>query len=231
MQFELESSRGAIEVSGTDGSAIDVRIVRTVSAGTDQAAREALALLTIGETVSEQTVRITTRAPSRGPRAGFRGLQLSVQHHVRLPRGSVASFKSEGGGVTLKDVNGRLTVSAVNGGIMATGLTGALTASLVNGGMQIQMAAVPEPVDLTVVSGGIRLQLPRNVMATIVASAVNGGVSVSDALKFSPEPGSEPGSGPVRRVKGTLNGGGPTIMAQATNGGVRIEADESGPAR
>jgi hypothetical protein len=225
----LEAGGGPIEVSGTDGTAIEVRVVRQARAASDEAAREALGASAIRESVSGRAVSIDTRSSSRGSRGGSRTPRVSaVEHHVRLPRGAAASFAIEGGGITLKDVHGRLTVSVVNGGIVGTGLSGALTASVVNGGIQIEMASVTDSLDLSVVSGGIRLTLPRDSRASLAGSAVNGGVSIADALGFVREAGSDAGQGPTRRVAGSLNGGGPKITAQATNGGVRIEVAEPG---
>jgi hypothetical protein len=88
------------------------------------------------------------------------------------------------------------------------------------------MQAVSDAVDLTTVNGPIRLELAPDVKAELVAGAVNGGVSVDERLHLaSGRDGAEAGGfGRASRVTGAINGGGPRITAQATNGGVRIAA-------
>jgi len=90
---------------------------------------------------------------------------------------------------------------------------------VVNGGVQLQLTSVTDPMDLSVVNGGIRLELASDVKASVLATAINGGVSVDDALGLAADAGKSNSPG---RFSGTLNGGGPRITAQSTNGGVRL---------
>jgi len=220
-RLEIVSDGGSIDVSGTDDPEIEVRIDREARAGSDELAREALKSVEIVETASAGAVRVETRLPGPGSRGRFRRSPVSVRYVVHLPPGVAASFRTQNGGIKLVNVQGRLTASTTNGGVTGTGLKGALSAAVVNGGVQLQLTSVTDPMELSAVNGGIRLELARDVKAAVSATAINGGVSVEDALGLAPDAGSSNGPG---RVSGTLNGGGPRITAQTTNGGVRILA-------
>jgi hypothetical protein len=218
-QLEIVSDGGPIDVSGTDGTQAEVRINREARAGSDEQAREALKSAEIVETASAGGVRIEARLAGAGSRGGFRRAPVTIKQVVRLPRGTMASFRTQNGGIKLENVQGRLSASATNGGVTGTGLKGAVSAMVVNGGVQLQLTSVTDPMDLSVVNGGIRLELASDVKASVLATAINGGVSVDDALGLAADAGNSNSPG---RFSGTLNGGGPRITAQSTNGGVRL---------
>jgi DUF4097 and DUF4098 domain-containing protein YvlB len=137
-----------------------------------------------------------------------------VRYHVLVPKGLAVQFETVNGGVRLRNLEGQVTASTTNGGVTGQGLSGSVKASTTNGGVQIEMASVTGDVELETTNGGIRLQLPRDAKANLEANCTNGGISVSD-LPFQGEQNR-------RRVVGTLNGGGPRVVAETVNGGVRI---------
>ena len=126
-QLEIVSDGGPIDVSGTDGTRIEVRIEREARAGSDEMAREALKSVEIVETASAGSVRVETRRPDGGSRSGLRRSSVSVRHLVHLPRGATASFRTQNGGIKLENVQGRLSASTTNGGVTGTGLSGAVS--------------------------------------------------------------------------------------------------------
>ena len=231
-RLEIVNVNGAIDVSAATGSQVEVQIDRDARAGSDEAAREALQTVQIVEDSGGGIVKIETRTERF---EGFRRRQVSSRYQVRMPPGLTASFRTENGAVTLQNLQGLITATTTNGAITGTRLSGAVTASTVNGAVQLELIAVNQAMDLTVVNGGIRLELAPDVKADIVASAVNGGVTVDEKLNLSAEGGGTRGFPPSNRVTGRLNGGGPKISAQTTNGGVRImvqrRSSQTGPER
>jgi hypothetical protein len=223
-QIEIVSDAGPIDVTGTDGAAIEVRIDREAHAENDSAARAALKAVEIIETVSDLRVMVETRAPDRGGRR-MRRPQVTVRHRIQVPRGMTASFRSQSAAVTVENVHATLSLTANNGSVRGSSVSGAVNAAVVNGSLTLELAAVTDPIELSAVNGSIRLVVPREAGATLTASALNGKVSVSEALAFSPESGTPSES----RTAGRLNAGGPTIRAQSTNGGVRIETASTSP--
>jgi DUF4097 and DUF4098 domain-containing protein YvlB len=126
---------------------------------------------------------------------------------------------TQNGNVTLNSVEGQFRVASTNGNIETRSFTGTLEGSTVNGGITAAVAALTGDVRLTTVNGGIRVELPRSIAATLEAASVNGGVVVSEQL---------PLTGPARerlRVSGDINGGGPLVHLQTTNGGIRVGVD------
>jgi DUF4097 and DUF4098 domain-containing protein YvlB len=66
-------------------------------------------------------------------------------------------------------------------------------------------------------NGGIKLRLPTTARATISASVTNGGIDTT-GLQLETTESSR------RRLEARLNGGGPQVRIEGTNGGIRIDA-------
>jgi len=143
-----------------------------------------------------------------------------VRYFVKVPKGLAVTFENTNGAVRLENLEGQIVASTVNGGVRGSGLKGPVRASTTNGGVDIAMAAVTGEVQLETTNGGIRLELPRDAKATLDASCTNGGISVAESGWASMEETERS----RRRFRGTLNGGGPRISAETTNGGIRIRA-------
>jgi hypothetical protein len=229
--LEVSLINGSMEVVTADGSEARVEITREASALSQDAAREALKRVTIREEVLAGQIRIEVRPADRSARRG----RVTVKAIVRLPPGTVAVLRTQNGQVQLTGVQGRLTVAATNGAVIGRGLSGALSVSVMNGLLDIDLATVTDTVTLSSLNGGIRLGIPPSAGAEIDASALNGGVTIAAPLSLVRDDdaaGQQAGIPLVSdRVTGRLNGGGPTITAQVTNGGLRIgpPGDAPGP--
>ena len=215
-RLEIVNANGAIDAEPASGQQVEVRIERVARAGSDEDARKLLQGLQMDEQVSKDRVRIEARLPEA---SGFRRRSgITLRYHVRVPAGLAASFETANGGIRLSDLNARIEATTTNGGITAERMSGAVKATAVNGGIRVEMASVTGDVEVSITNGGIRLELPIDTRATLDASCVNGGVRVDDDLKMQASEVSR------RRVAGTLNGGGPKIVASTVNGGINISA-------
>jgi hypothetical protein len=213
-RLEIANLNGQIAVSAAAGNTVDVRATREARASSDDAARDLLQKMRIVENVSRDHVSIAVQADGDN---GFRiGRGVTVRYEVRLPAGLSASFRTENGGVTLDNVNGRIEAATTNGGITGRDVAGSITASTVNGGVQMGLASVSGDVALSAVNGGVRLELPASLSATLDARTVNGSVSVDDAFALTEANRSR------QHVAGKINNGGPKISAETTNGSVRV---------
>lgn len=211
-RFEVVNVNGVVEAQPADGERVEVRIERIAKASSDEAAAEMLKTIEIAEDVTADRVRLETKVPrQRFSRSGH-----EVRYYVRVPRGLSVSFETVNGRVEVENLEGEIAAATTNGAIRGSGLRGAVKASTTNGSVQIAMAAVTGALDLETTNGGIRLRLPADVKADLDARCTNGGISVSD---FTVD-----GERSRRRVSGTINGGGPRIVAETTNGGIRISA-------
>jgi len=114
-------------------------------------------------------------------------------------------------------LKGRVNAETTNGGVEARDISGTLAATTTNGGLDIDLAEMPEGgVKLECTNGGIKVRLPRDAKATISARISNGGIH-QDGLEIEAV-----GSQSRRRLEGRLNGGGPRLEIEGTNGGITL---------
>ena len=148
---------------------------------------------------------------------GFRRPQLTVKYEVRIPPGLNILLKTQNGEVRLENIQGvRIEVASTNGGITGRGVSGAVEASTVNGGIQMDLEAVTGDTRMVTVNGGVMLSVAPGVNADLEATVVNGGVLVQDGLSLTGDERSR------QRVAGRIGSGGPRLVVQTTNGGVRV---------
>jgi DUF4097 and DUF4098 domain-containing protein YvlB len=136
---------------------------------------------------------------------------------VHIPSGLNILLKTQNGEVKLENIRGiRIEAVSTNGGITGRGLSGAVEASTVNGGIQMDLDAVTGDTRMVTVNGGVMLSVAPGVNADLEATVVNGGVLVQDGLSLSGDERSR------QRVAGRIGSGGPRLVVQTTNGGVRV---------
>lgn len=213
-RLEIVAAGGPVYVTA-GGPAVQVKIVRQGQAASDEAAQQVLKEETIAEDVTPDRVRVETRRPGANTGA-FGRRRVSTEWHVSIPAGLHVSIKGENADVQLTGVDGTFTLENTNGGVRATGLSGSVSATTINGVVALDFAAVTGDVRATTVNGPVRVSIPESANVTLEAGTVNGGVTVDDALTFTPT---------VRerlKVAGRVNDGGPTMVLQTTNGPVRL---------
>ena len=215
-RLDISNVNGQIEASLSPGTQVEVRAVREARAGSEEASRELLRKMEMREQITPDGV--TIQAPEDGGRGrGFRRPQLTIKYDVRIPKGLNVMLKTQNGEVRLDNIEGpRIEVASTNGGISGRGVSGAVEASTVNGGIQMDLQAVTGETRMVTVNGGVLLGVGPGVNADLEATVVNGGVSVQDGLPLSGDERSR------QRVSGRIGSGGPRLVVQTTNGGVRV---------
>ena len=219
-RLELSVVNGGVRVTGTSGPQAEVTVVREASAMTKDDASQAVASVSIIENAKPDVVTIEVRPADQG-----RHGRLTVRTTVTVPRGLMASIRTQNGRIELENVNGTITVSAANGAITGRGVSGSLAASVVNGRLSIDLDPASEDVELSSLNGAIRVGIPAESNADVQLDALNGGVTVDPKLKLVSKDSAPEGSGGEffsKRVTGRLNGGGAKIVAKAINGAVRV---------
>lgn len=213
-RVEIRNVNGKIDVEPSNGRTLEVIAVKTAKAGSPEAAKEALERIEIAEQASDGSVRIETRLPRSS--GLFRGGSGEVHYTVRMPASTDSAFHTVNGGIEVAGLNGRLELETTNGGIKAHDVGGAVQASTTNGGIEVDVTRVTDDgVSLSCTNGGIRLRVPPDAKATISASVTNGGIN-AEGLSLETTQSSR------RRLEARLNGGGPQIKIEGTNGGIRI---------
>lgn len=215
-RIEISNVNGKIDVEPSTGRTVQVVAQKSARAASVEAAKEALGRIDIVENASPDHVRIETRI--QGQSGGlFNRSSQEVHYVVKVPAALEVRFTTVNGGIELTGLKGRITAETTNGGIKAHDVAGAIDASTTNGGIEVELSQVAESgVKLGCTNGGIELTLPEDARATISARITNGGIN-TEGLKIETT-----GESTRRRLDGRINGGGPKIDLEGTNGGIRI---------
>jgi hypothetical protein len=210
----LENTNGKIVVRPYGGSTIEIVATRIARAGSDEAAKKLLADTRIEETVSGESVKVSSRQSG----VNFGGTQYQVNYEVRAPAHIALDLSATNGTIDVSEWEGRLEMSATNGTLEGKGLKGEVDATTTNGKIEVRMAALAERgVTLKTTNGRVSLELPADTKGRVLARVTNGSISV-DGLNVEASP-----SNTRRRYEAAINGGsGPTVSVETTNGSVSV---------
>jgi DUF4097 and DUF4098 domain-containing protein YvlB len=215
-RVEINNVNGKIAVEPSAGNSVEVVAVKTARAASSETAKQALERVEIEDQSSREAVRVSTKI-ARTSGWMHRG-GVSVSYTVRVPANAEVKFTTVNGGVELTGLGGAVTAETTNGGIVARNVSGAIVAGTTNGGVDVDLARVAEGgARLECTNGGIKLRLPQDARASISASVTNGGIDTG-GLRLETTESSR------RRLVGRLNGGGPSIRIEGTNGGITINS-------
>jgi hypothetical protein len=213
--LEVSNVNGRIRVEPSDGNQVEIVAEKKGRGASEDSAKDVAERVEIKETVSGSSIRIETKPPQTN--GLFRG-SVEVSYSVRVPADAEVKFTTVNGGIELSRQNGKIDAETTNGGIVARDIGGPIEAATTNGGVEVELTQVAKGgVKLGCVNGGIKLRLPSDAAATISASVANGGIDAG-GLKL------EATESTRRSLEGRLNGGGPLIKIEGTNGGIRIAA-------
>src|SRR3954451_1442845 len=215
-RLEISNVNGKINVQPADGNTVEVVALKKAKGPSSEAAKAALERIEIIDNASPGHVKIETKM-NRSGGGMFNGGSLQVEYRVKVPAGAEVKVETVNGGIEVTGLKGRVNAETTNGGVQDRDIAGALVATTTNGGLDIDLAQMPEGgVKLECTNGGITVRLPRDAKATISARISNGGIS-ADGLSIETI-----GDPSRRRLEGRLNGGGPRLDIEGTNGGVRL---------
>lgn len=145
----------------------------------------------------------------------------TVSYEVFVPRRSNLSLKTNNGGISIADVNGRLEFSALNGGVNLRRVGGSVRGGTTNGGLNVELSGQRwdgEALDVKTTNGGVSMFIPENYSAHLETGTVNGHLSIDFPVTVQ--------GNITRELAVNLGAGGATIRAMTTNGGVRIRRGE-----
>ena len=121
------------------------------------------------------------------------------------------------GGIGIEDVEGAMRLRATNGGISLDHVGGDVRGKTENGGLQITLDGSRwrgGGLDVQTSNGGVELFVPTGYSAQLETGTVNGGFTVDFPISVQGRLS--------QRLTTQLGGGGATIRAMTTNGGVAI---------
>jgi hypothetical protein len=203
------SPNGGIEVEGAPRYDVHMRAKVVAQASTYERARQILSAIRIQPSGD----RIEADGPDGlGGREGW-----SVSYELSVPSQMSLTLRSVNGGVSVRAVEGRLDLSTTNGGVRLSRVGGDVRGRTTNGGIDVDLDGHTwrgEGLDLQTSNGGVRLAIPEDYSARLEAGTVNGGLNSEFPLTVR---------GRLNRdIDATLGAGGAPIRVRTSNGGVRI---------
>lgn len=154
-----------------------------------------------------------------GPSSGSHHHDWSVSYMVWVPRNFDLTLEANNGGLGVSGVHGKLDLRTTNGGVSLDDVGGDVHARTQNGGLNVSLVGTQwdgTGLDAETENGGVRLSIPQKYAATIETGTVNGSMQTDFPITLQ---------GRIsRQLTLPLNGGGKTIRAMTTNGGVRLTA-------
>ena len=202
------SPNGGIRVSGWDRPDIVVRARVVAYADTEEEARQ-----------MASQVRIETgggQVRARGPE-GRRHSYWTVSYEVNAPQRSDVTLRTVNGGITVRNLHGTVRFKATNGGVRLENVGGEVRGDTSNGGLNIELNGERwdgTGLDVETHNGGINLTMPGHYSAELETGTTNGRLRVDFPITVQGLLG--------RRINTTLGSGGPKIRVMTHNGGVTI---------
>lgn len=211
--FELHDSNGVIQIDAADGDAVEVVADRTMRAGSEETAKEALAHFEFVETVTPSRIAID----GSNFQSMMLGKSLKTEYHIRVPKWAGVTVATSNGDIRAAGIGGPFRVKATNGRIRGSGLQGGTTITTTNGTTNLDFARIPEGnISCETTNGEIVVVVPSDAKARISAHVTNGAIRHS-GLDLSIAEQTK------RRLDASIGGGGPMINLSATNGAVSIQ--------
>lgn len=215
-RVEIINVNGKIEVEPSAGNAVEVVAKKTAKGATPEAAKENLNRVEIVDSSAASTIRVETKVQRSG--GWLNHGNATVTYTVKVPANAELKFATVNGGVELRGISGTIHAETTNGGVIGRDVSGSINASTTNGGVDIDIVKLDDRgARLECTNGGLKLRLPADAKATISASITNGGIDTS-GLQLDTQESSR------RSLQARLNGGGPPVHIEGTNGGIRITA-------
>jgi len=200
---------GGISVKGANRADILVR-AKVQTSGNDDADARGLASQVQIEAAG---ARVRAVGPSTSGRRGW-----SVSFEIFVPNKTGLELQAHNGGISISDVQGRVSFTTVNGGVSLRRLAGTVEGHTTNGGVHLELASdhwEGDRCDVATTNGGVTIQIPSNYSAHLETSTVNGGMRVDFPVTVQGEVN--------RHLAVDLGSGGNLIRATTTNGGITVE--------
>ena len=146
----------------------------------------------------------------------IRNNDVRVDFTVRVPARVGFTGKTINGGIRATSLDGNVIVRTINGSIKlstsgygeATTINGEITAKLGDGNW-------PKSLSFKTINGGINVDLPANLSASVDAQTLNGSINSDFPLQVISQEGR-------RHVKGTIGSGGRALVLKTLNGSINL---------
>ena len=142
----------------------------------------------------------------------------SVSYEIFVPQTTDLTLRSVNGGITISDVRGQIRFDVVNGGVTLKRIAGDVSGASVNGGINVELAGAMwdgRQLDVSTQNGGVTLAMPAQYSAHLRAETHMGHIQSDFPVTVS-------GEVVPRQMEFDLGSGGAPIHISTRNGGVRL---------
>jgi len=211
-ELAIAGSNGQITVTAGDGDTVTVTAERIVKAGTEDLAKQQLALFEMKEDI--QPDRVSIDSTGRGFTVN---VSRRVNYTITLPKGASLSLANTNGDILVTNVGGHFSAETTNGRVTATGLKQSAKVITTNGVVDLAFEAVGgEGITAETTNGMISVTLPNSTNADLTARVSNGAINRENlTLQVSEES--------RRRLDGRMGTGGARIRLETTNGAIHVK--------
>ncbi len=146
----------------------------------------------------------------------IRNNDVSVEFTVHIPASVNFVGKSVNGGISVSGLNGNVDAKTVNGSIKIS-TSGYAEAATVNGEISAKLGTAdwPKALSFKTVNGGINLDLPAGLGASVEAQTLNGSINSDFPLTITEQKGK-------KHIRGTIGAGGRDLMLKTLNGSINL---------
>ncbi len=167
-KVSVANVNGSVRVEATDGKTVSVEAKQEGS----EAAR-AKATVEVKQDGDEVLVRVCCGGSCSGGKSISCNDPADTHFTLKVPRDSSLEVSSVGADVKASGVAGPQEVSVVSGDVSLTGSRGTVEVSAVSGDVELVPETMKE-MEVSTVSGNVKLKLPRGAGANVDFSSVGG---------------------------------------------------------
>ncbi len=170
--FKLVTDMGGIEIEGTSQTNITYVVRKKAYKASEQEARRILAAFQVRATRNAEAATLTGNWDEE-----YSHKKLSAEFIVRVPRESLwVKAATDAGGVTVKNINGKVYAMTQGGGIWLDAITGAVAAETAGGG--IDVGWLGSDATLQTAGGGVAV---KSVKGKLLVETGGGGIAIGSA--------------------------------------------------
>jgi hypothetical protein len=219
----LSNVNGRVTVTAWDQPRVHIVARKEVEAARDEV-QDVMKALRVEIVAKDGGVLVKTHHPKRSEDGmGFfewllgGGVDAEVRYDITVPRSMNVEVENTNGSIRLSNVSGRHDLETTNGKIEVAGCAGTLEASTTNGSISAELVkADAAAMSLETTNGRIEIAVPSTFAASIDAATTNGAIKTDLPVATTRLERNS--------LRGSINGGGPTLRLRTTNGGIEIRA-------
>jgi hypothetical protein len=223
---EIKGVNGAIDATAASGDEVEVSATKSGRRSDPGSVRIEVVEHAEGVTICAVYPDVDGRRnecrAGDGGHMSTRDNDVNVHFVVRVPRGVAFSPRTVNGDVEAEGLEGDVDVKTVNGSVSLS-TTGRAEAQTVNGSIRADAGRADWNGDaqFKTVNGSITVTLPASMAADVKAETVNGSIETDFQMTLSG--GVKLTGGRMRRLSGTIGGGGRALEMETVNGSIHLK--------